>query len=202
MRVVFEDDCLVVVDKPSGTPTQSTRQSPQGGGDNLYDRLRADRPYVALHHRLDTAASGLVLFVVDPVVNAAIAAAFQEHRIARTYLAVAWGEVPGDAVWDRPVDGKPARTEVAVVGAARGMTALRLRPITGRKHQLRIHAALAGTPLVGDPRYGGEAMRRWPRLALHATALGLEHPVTGAALTVEAPLPADLEGLWRDATGA
>lgn len=200
MRTVFADDHLVVIDKPSGLPTQATRQSPQGGGDNAYDRLRAERPYVALHHRLDTAASGLVLFVVDPAVNAAVAAAFQGHRIARTYLAVAWGEVI-DTVWTRPVDGKTARTEIEVVGAARGLTALRLRPITGRKHQLRVHAALAGTPLVGDPTYGGEAMRRWPRLALHATALGLAHPATGEALVLEAPLPADLEGLWREAGG-
>lgn len=193
MTVRFEDDQLVIVDKPTGLPTQS----PKGGGDNLYDRLRAERPYVALHHRLDTAASGLVLFVVDPTVNAVIAAAFRDHRIARSYLAVAWGEVE-TGIWHRPVDGKPARTEVERLSGARGLTALALRPITGRKHQLRVHAALAGTPLVGDPRYGGDATRRWPRLALHAHRLGFVHPTTRAAIEVVSPLPDDLEGLWGD----
>lgn len=191
LRTVFRDAALWVVDKPAGLPTQAAR----GGGDNLYDRARAEAPYVGLHHRLDTAASGLVLLVVDPGVNAVVAAAFREHRIRRSYRAVAWGAVEA-GFWDRPVEGKAAHTDVEVVGRGRGMTALLLRPRTGRKHQLRVHAALAGAPLVGDRRYGGEASARWPRLALHAAGLGLAHPVGGAELALEAPLPDDLAPLW------
>jgi 23S rRNA-/tRNA-specific pseudouridylate synthase len=193
--VRYQGAGLVVVDKPAGLPTQAAR----GGGDNLFDQLRALRPYVGLHHRLDTAVSGLVLFTLDPDLNAPIARAFREHAIARTYLAVAVGEV-ATTRWERPVDGAPARTRVEVVGTGAGLTALRLWPETGRKHQLRIHAALAGAPLAGDRRHGGDAGRAWPRLALHATALGLTHPATGEEVEVRSPLPDELSELWARAS--
>lgn len=194
---VHEDDALIVVAKPSGLPSQA----PDGGGDNVYDRLRAVHPYVALHHRLDAGASGLVLFVVDPRANQAIARAFRDHAIARTYRAVGVGE-PAPGPWTRPVDGRPAHTDVDVDGAARGLCALTLRPRTGRKHQLRVHAALAGAPLAGDRAYGDAGVAaRWPRLALHAWRMALTHPLTGARLALEVPLPDDLAPLWLEATG-
>ncbi len=196
MIVVHEDRWLVVVDKPAGLPAQA----PAGGGDNVFDRLRAERPYIALHHRLDAGVSGLMVLSVSPDVNAALAEAFREHRIERIYRAIASGRVsPG--VWDRPVDGKPARTTVEVVGHASGRTALVLRPHTGRKHQLRIHAALAGHPLLGDRVYGEAIGRAWPRIALHAAGLALTHPGTGQPLVLESPLPPDLEPLWASVVG-
>jgi 23S rRNA-/tRNA-specific pseudouridylate synthase len=193
--VRYRDRWLLVVDKPAGLPTQA----PKGGGDNLFDRLRAEHAYVGLHHRLDTPVSGLVLFTLDPAANASVAAGFRTHAIARTYLAVAVGEVAATR-WDRPIDGAPASTLVEVAGTGAGLTALRLRPQTGRTHQLRIHAALAGAPLAGDRLHGGDAGRAWPRLALHAAALQLAHPVTGAPLGVESALPDDLAALWARAT--
>jgi 23S rRNA-/tRNA-specific pseudouridylate synthase len=193
--VRHEDRWLLVVDKPAGLPTQAAR----GGGDNLYDALRAARPYVGLHHRLDTPVSGLVLLTLDPAVNGAIAAGFRDHTHERTYLAVAVGEVAARR-WDRPIDGQPATTEVEVLGTGAGFTALRLRPRTGRTHQLRIHAALAGAPLAGDRLHGGEAGRAWTRLALHAAELRFTHPATGAAIHVHSPLPESLAGLWARAT--
>ncbi|MCB9699767.1 MAG: RluA family pseudouridine synthase [Alphaproteobacteria bacterium] len=190
VRVVYEDRWLLVVDKPSGLPTQQA----VGGGDHLLHRLR-DRPYVGLHHRLDAPVSGLVLLTVDREANAAVARAFQGHEIRRTYLAVASGAVRATR-WDRPVDGKPAATEVEVRAVARGTSSLVLRPQTGRKHQLRVHAALAGHPLLGDRQYGEALGRAWPRIALHATELALTHPMTGEPLTLSSPLPPDLEPLW------
>lgn len=180
----YRDRWLLVVDKPPGLPTQA----PRGGGDNLYDRLRAREAYVGLHHRLDAAASGLVLVTLDPSANRDIALAFRTHAVERTYLAVACGEVePG--VWDRPIDGEPACTVVEVAGRLGGRTLLRLRPRTGRKHQLRVHAAFAGAPLLGDRTYGGDP---FARLALHAAALALDHPVTGARVAVESELPREI----------
>ncbi|MEO0604307.1 MAG: pseudouridine synthase, partial [Myxococcota bacterium] len=153
-------------------------------------------------HRLDTVASGLVLFAVDPVVNAALTEAFRSHAVRRTYRAVVVGTGLAEETWDFRVDGKTARTRIAPLGTGRGCTAVRLHPETGRKHQLRVHAAMAGFPMCGDRRYGGEAARRWPRLALHASQLGFAHPVSGEATTVESPLPDDLVELWPASGGS
>ncbi len=185
----------MVVDKPHGLPSQA----PRGGGDCVVDRLKVARTYVALHHRLDTPASGLLVLSVSPDANPSLAEAFREHQVRRTYAAVLYGRADS-GVWDRPVDGKPARTRVDVQGAAHGLTAVHLYPETGRKHQLRIHASLSGAPICGDRRYGGDAGRRWPRLALHALRLELTHPVTGQPLRFEAPLPDDLRPLWEEAS--
>jgi 23S rRNA-/tRNA-specific pseudouridylate synthase len=189
---VYEDEWLLVLDKPAGLPTQAARQ---GAGDNLYDQARARHPYVGLHHRLDVPVSGLVLLTLDPRANEPIARAFRDHQIARSYLAVAAGEAqPGPWTW--PIEGKRAHTDVEVLGAGRGLSALRLSPQTGRTHQLRIHAAMAGTPLVGDRQYADASAWLWPRLALHAAQLALQHPITGAPLTLTSPLPSDLRELW------
>jgi 23S rRNA pseudouridine1911/1915/1917 synthase len=193
---VYRDRSLIVVDKPAGMPTQSARD----GDDDLFSQVRREFPRAALHHRLDQPASGLVLFAVDPAVNAAIAAGFREHTIQRSYRAVLVGEAR-DGTWDGAIDGKPARTDVTAVGRGEGMTAVELRLHTGRTHQIRIHAARAGRPIAGDRYYGGEAGTFWPRLALHAWRMTLAHPVSGEALTVESPLPADLIMLWGRAGG-
>ena len=103
--IVFQDRFFLVVDKPAGLPTQS----PKGGGDNLYDRLRADHKYVGLHHRLDTPVSGLVLFTLDKSVNAPIAAEFREHRIERIYRALVLGRIDAKGTWTEDLDGKKAR---------------------------------------------------------------------------------------------
>lgn len=193
LREVHRDRWIVVVDKPAGLPTQP----PHGGGDNVHDRLRASGAYVALHHRLDAAASGLLLFGLDRSVNAALARAFRTHAIARTYLAIGCGDVRDEA-WDRPVEGKAARTRVEVVGRGGGRSALRLRPETGRKHQLRVHAALAGAPLLGDRLYGGDPA---DRLALHAAGLAFAHPATGEPIVLSSPLPPELAAAWAAAGG-
>ena len=200
LSVVYEDAQLLVLDKPAGLPTQATRRS-ERGADNLYDRARARYPYVGLHHRLDVAVSGLVLLTLDPGVNEPIARAFREHRISRRYLAVVIGTVEEDTVWERPIQGKSASTEVRLEGYSQdgALTALRLSPLTGRTHQLRIHAALAGHPLAGDRQYADPSAWIWPRLALHATELSLEHPVSRAPLLLHSPLPPDLEELWERA---
>ena len=193
MTEVFRDRWLLVIDKPAGLASQAPRE----GGDNVYDTLAKVEPYVALHHRLDAAASGLLLLGLDKGVNVALAEAFRTHAIERTYLAVACGEVR-DGAWERKVEGKDARTLVEVLGRGGGRSALRLRLETGRKHQIRVHAALAGVPLLGDKVYGGDPA---PRLALHASGLAFVHPVTSEAVTLSSPLPPELVRPWAAAGG-
>ncbi|MBW1877177.1 MAG: RluA family pseudouridine synthase [Deltaproteobacteria bacterium] len=195
-RVAYRDRWLLVVDKPTGLATQPTRS----GEANLYDHVQGEEDYVALHHRLDRPASGLILLAVHRDANVALARAFREHQVEREYRAVLYGETVGGQ-WCRPLEGKPAHTEVVWMGQGSGMTAVQVRLRTGRHHQIRQHAAMEGTPVVGDRRYAGEAGRAWPRLALHAWRLSLVHPVTGAPIQVESSLPTDLEPLWVLAGG-
>ena len=193
----YEDDAIVVIDKPFGLPSQA----PRGGGPNAYDEVRRRLPRAALLHRLDTVASGLLLFSVDPTVNSALTDAFRNHAIRRGYRAVVAGTGIDRTTWDARVEGRNARTRVVPLGTGQGCTAVELWPETGRKHQLRVHAAMAGRPMCGDRRYGGDAARRWSRLALHAAELAFTHPQTGLLVTVSSPLPDDLVGLWRLASG-
>lgn len=201
----------MVVDKPSGVPSQGTADG-QPGLDTLL--AGPERPRVALHHRLDQPASGLMLLATHPDADAPLTEQFRAHRPRRTYLAVLAGGLdrlgppgPGPADgprrvrWDAPLDGRAARSTLTVLGAKGGLVAGRLTLHTGRTHQLRRHAAAAGLPLLGDRRYGGEVGGWAPRLQLHAVRLALPHPVTGAPLRLQAPLPDDLATAWRAAGG-
>ncbi len=196
-RIRFEDTWLLVVDKPSGTPTQRTETGESG----LYEALQKAFPGLALHHRLDRGASGLVIFGKHPDANKGLTTAFRDHAIGRTYLAVLDGEVK-DGTWAKKLDGKDARTDVRALGRGEGATAVEINLHTGRTHQIRRHAALAGRPVLGDRRYGGEVGDRWPRLALHAARLAFKHPVTGARVELDSPMPDDLIVLWRAAGGS
>jgi 23S rRNA-/tRNA-specific pseudouridylate synthase len=199
LREVYRDEWLLVIDKPFGLASQPARDS---DAPDVYTMLSAQEDYVALHHRLDRVASGLLLVGLDTSVNGALAEAFRRHTVVRTYAAVVAGRAPPKGTeWTGPIDGKHARTTVGPSVTASGMSAVWLRPRTGRKHQLRRHAAEARCPMVGDRRYGGDAGRWWPRLALHAARLSLTHPVTGKKLQLSAPIPDDLATVWRTAGG-
>lgn len=194
---LFRDDWLWVVSKPAGVPTQADR----AGTPDLVAALSRHTDYLGVHHRLDQPASGIVLFTVDTRANAAIAQAFREHTIERTYLAVLTGDLDGPERWAAPIDGRPATTHAAPLGRGAGLSAAQLRLETGRTHQIRRHAAQAGLPLAGDRRYGADQSHAWPRLALHAAALAVTHPRTGTRHRWTAPLPDDLAPLWRRAGG-
>jgi 23S rRNA pseudouridine1911/1915/1917 synthase len=189
---VWRDAGALVIDKPCGLPTQPTRE---GHALHVHGILAARERYVGLHHRLDTPASGLLLVTVERGANAAIAAAFQQGRVERVYAVVVVGDPGPEGVWDAPIDGQPARTRFTREGSAGGLSVLRVTLETGRTHQIRLHAAGAGFPVVGDRRHGGAAGRLWPRLALHAFELAFPHPRTGARVEVSAPIPEDLAPL-------
>ena len=194
---LFRDDWLWVVAKPAGVPTQADR----AGSPDLAAALSRHTDYLGVHHRLDQPASGVVLFTVHPGANAAIAAAFRDHTIERTYLAVLTGDLDGPERWSTPIDGRAATTHATPVGRGAGLSAARIHLETGRTHQIRRHAALAGLPLAGDRRYGADLAHAWPRLALHAAALAVTHPHTGVRHRWAAPMPDDLLPLWARAGG-
>jgi 23S rRNA pseudouridine1911/1915/1917 synthase len=189
--VHFEDEDIVIVEKPFGLPTQRDKK----GTDGLFELLQNNYEYVGLHHRLDRPASGLVLFTLSKRANREIGQAMSEHRITRGYQAVLVG-TPRVQVWTQDVGLKSAHTDLSIVSSAEGMSLVNVQLQTGRKHQIRRHAALNATPIAGDRRYGAEAGGWWKRLALHANTMALKHPITGDIISVQSPIPQDLLGLW------
>jgi 23S rRNA pseudouridine1911/1915/1917 synthase len=198
-EIVFEDDDLIIVDKPAGLVTAPTPESDRG---NLLDLLQRPRGgNVWLVHRIDRMTSGLLVFAKTPDANKALGERFAKHDVEREYRAVVAGALAADQTIDRPIQTKRAVTHVHVVEALPGATLIGARLETGRTHQIRIHLAGLGHPLLGDPEHGGEVSRRYrprpPRLALHAAVLGIAHPRSGETMRWERALPPDLAG-WLD----
>jgi 23S rRNA pseudouridine1911/1915/1917 synthase len=227
--VLYEDHHLVAVLKPPGLPTLP------GGGfleHTLLYRLRRRVPHAGILHRLGRWTSGIVLAAKSSTAHAAVSAAFRERRVEKRYRALAAGrpreemfpiETPIGTV-PHPIlgaihaaspDGRPSRSRVEVVEQRDGAFLANVWIETGRPHQIRIHLAAAGHPLVGDPLYaiGGRpapdcrALPGDPGYLLHATEMRLAHPITGAPLVIEAPPPRALSAhaagwLERDAPRA
>ena len=214
--VRYEDDDLLIVDKPAGLVVHPGSGNPAGTLLNaLLHRLPAQSalPRAGIVHRLDKDTSGLMVVAKREAAQAALVRALATHQVRREYLAVARGNVERALTVDAPIGrhpvarttmavvarGKPARTHVRVVERFGIATLVRCQLETGRTHQIRVHLAAIGHPLVGDPDYGGRRAKGgvldFPRQALHATRLALVHPRTGAALGVDSPPPADLAAL-------
>ncbi|MBV8761488.1 MAG: RluA family pseudouridine synthase [Deltaproteobacteria bacterium] len=200
-RIVHVDDAIIVVDKPAGLVSAPTPEASRG---DLLDQLAKQFGEVYLVHRLDLPTSGLLVFARTRDANKRLGDLFKLHDVDREYRAVAVGTVAAQTI-DRPIDRKRAVTHVTPLETLPGATLVACRLETGRTHQIRIHLAGIGHPLVGDRTHGGETERafrpRPPRLALHAAVLGFAHPVTGERVRWEAPLPADL-ATWLDALRA
>ena len=202
--IVFEDPWLLAVDKPAGLATQGTWATDRH---DLLALLKTQRPDLGLflHHRLDQGTSGLLLLAKDAKANPGLAAAFAGRDIEKLYLArvaeplaACTVEAPigrirgadpgrfgceGDLLEPRSArtDFRPATPE-EIAGLAPGHYVV-ARLHTGRTHQIRVHLAHLGRPILGDALYGGEPS---DRLWLHAWRLGLAHPVTGESLALEA----------------
>lgn len=194
--IVHLDEALVVADKPAGLPTVPGR--PVELHDCLWHRVRASVPDALVVHRLDMGTSGLVLFARGIEAQRALSRAFAQREVGKTYVAVVSGEVVGEAGeidlplaadWpNRPkqkVDhavGRPSLTRWRVLAREPGRTRLMLEPLTGRSHQLRVHLAAIGHPILGDTLYAAEAARHAAaRLLLHASALALRDLRDGTA---------------------
>ncbi|MEM1106031.1 MAG: RluA family pseudouridine synthase [Pseudomonadota bacterium] len=200
MVEVAPDWC--VLDKPPGLLSVPGRGPEKA--DCLMTRAEALIGSVFAVHRLDMETSGLIVAARTRQAVARLNAAFSERRAHKTYEALVWGEVAGDsgeidlpliADWPNrprqkvcPVEGKPSRTSWRVLARMAGCTRLRLHPITGRSHQLRVHLEALGHPILGDALYGAAASRgAAPRLCLHACALDLE--MTEGKISAVSPAP-------------
>jgi 23S rRNA pseudouridine1911/1915/1917 synthase len=192
--VVHEDDDIIVVEKPAGLLTAPTPESDRNNLASLLARRPGAGPVLVVH-RIDLETSGLLVFARTAEANRVLSEVFRTHALTREYLAVAAGVVPDTlTVIDRPVGGRRAVTHLAVAERlGTRATLLRARLETGRTHQIRIHLASAGHPVLGDGKYGSAAAPRAPRMALHATRLAFAHPITGAPLDFTSPWPPDLD---------
>lgn len=213
--IAYRDQHVLVVDKPAGLPTHPTENRRTG---TLVNRLLGMgvslsgvggplRPGVV--HRLDAGTSGLMMVACDDETHHALAAMLKRHDVDRRYLALVRGVVEHDRFEvDAPLGRIGARVRVDVAGGRRAETALEVRerldaatlleavPRTGRTHQIRVHLAAVGHPILGDRRYGGggadAASMGLARPFLHSWRLAFDHPITGERVEVEDPLPEDL----------
>jgi RluA family pseudouridine synthase len=211
VELLHEDSWLVAADKPAGILSQPAATS--RADERSFDQLLllhlavrdGRRPFVRLVHRLDRATSGVLLFATHSEALPPLDRAWREGRVARHYLAVVAGASEADELeLDQPIardpshswrfrvaaSGKPARTRVRTLATAGDGTSLLLCSLgSGRTHQVRVHLAAAGMPVLGDRLYGAPQRAEVGGLMLHALSLDLPHPRTAARLRIDAPLP-------------
>ena len=199
------DAWLLVVGKPAGLLSVPGRG--EGRDDCLISRVQAEYPDALIVHRLDMDTSGLLVLARGPEMHRQLSALFRDRQVDKRYAALvaghfdsAEGEVDLPLITDWPnrprqmVDhtlGKPSLTRYRVLAydPARNISRVALEPVTGRSHQLRVHMAALGHPILGDPLYGGSATALASRLLLHAEYLAFPHPATGEVRHFELPAP-------------
>lgn len=211
--LLHADRDLLVVDKPAGLLSVPGRQP--GWQDSALSRARRDHPQVYDVHRLDLDTSGVLILALRRKAEAALKAQFEAKRVNKAYLARVAGQPPDTGRVALPLSragglpprnvvdhdhGKPAVTDFRVLSRDADTALLLLEPRTGRSHQLRVHMASLGHPILGDPIYAPPAIRdAAPRLLLHAWRVAFDHPYSGERLEIEARAP---EGLTPPASAA
>lgn len=244
MPILYEDDHLTAVGKPAGIVVHPTARY---YASTVVKRLEARRPgeRVFPAHRLDRETSGVLLLSRTPEADRRVKVQFEARdTVTKRYLAISWGRADRaafrvdtpmtldlDAKYKvkmriaAPGEGLTAATDCEVLAerrspaTGRAYTLIRCTLLTGRQHQIRLHLASVGLPIVGDKLYGPDdglfargvddqltpedhALLELPRHALHAAELALDHPITGARLRIEAPLPQDLSAFWESLSPA
>jgi tRNA pseudouridine32 synthase / 23S rRNA pseudouridine746 synthase len=203
LSVLYEDAHILVVDKPAGL--LSVPGKLEGRQDCLISRLQAAYWDALVVHRLDCDTSGVMIFARTKQAQAYLGQEFEKRRARKTYVARIWGvmeqdrghvDLPLGSDWpNRPrqmVDhenGRPAQTDWEVIGRTATETRVRLHPLTGRSHQLRVHMLALGHPIIGDQIYATGDAGVAPRLLLHSESLSLHHPGSGESVTFCAPVP-------------
>lgn len=225
IKVLYRDAHVLVIDKPAGLvvhPGAGNRHHTLQNGLLALDPKLAAVPRAGIVHRIDKDTSGLLVVARSLVAHTALVAALAEHAVQREYVALCVGAMTGGGTVDKPIgrhrtdrlrmavrpDGREAVTHYRLVERFAHHSLLRVILETGRTHQIRVHMAHAGHPLVGDPLYGGRrqltaglsatqraALQTFGRQALHAAKLEFEHPVSGKLVSVESPLPRDFTTL-------
>lgn len=222
LNIVYEDEHLLVIDKPAGLVVHPGAGTPDGTVLNAllhrYPEI-AEVPRAGIVHRLDKETTGLMVVAKTIPAQIRLVYALQKRRITREYEAIVVGHMTAGGTVDEPISrhstqrtmmavnpmGKPAITHYRVAERFRAHTRLRCRLETGRTHQIRVHMAHINHALVGDPVYGGrlrpirnasvelsDFLRTFRRQALHATMLRLVHPITGEEMEWHSPLPEDM----------
>ena len=233
--VLHQDAALWVIDKPAGLVVHPGAGNRSGTLQNALlalDPALARVPRAGIVHRLDKDTAGAMLVARTPQSHAALVRALAAREIGREYLALCHGALTGGGTISEPIgrhrtqrvkmavraDGREAVTHYRIERRLGALTLVRVQLETGRTHQIRVHLAHLGYPLVGDPVYGGRrrlppgagpatvtALEAFHRQALHAARLSLKHPLTGRECVFESPLPADLttllEVIAREAIG-
>jgi 23S rRNA pseudouridine1911/1915/1917 synthase len=231
--VLHEDDAILAIDKPAGLPVHPSATYHKGTLTYLLrQQYGKDAPQIA--HRLDRETSGLILCGRTRAAERALKIDFENRRVSKRYLAIVRGEMPHDAGRiELPMDrakeglhilmevtpdgeGYPSATRYRVLARREGATLVALAPESGRQHQLRVHLAALGFPIIGDKLYGPEGVQPFldyidtgltdalqarlghPRQALHAYELHFTHPKTGEPTTLRSPLSDDLVALWNE----
>ena len=227
LDVVYEDKHVLVVNKPAGLVVHPGAGNPDGTLQNAllhYDPKLAVLPRAGIVHRIDKDTSGLLVVARTLEAHTALTEMIEAHDVQRHYEAICVGVMTAGGTIDKPIDrhptdrvkmairssGREAVTHYRVITRFRVHTHVRVQLETGRTHQIRVHLAHAGYPLVGDAVYGKRlvipkgssssfdaVLRGFNRQALHAAKLEFMHPVTGKPMSCEAPLPADMKQLLK-----
>ena len=201
-RLIHDDDQILIVDKPAGLLSVPGRGEDRA--DCLIARLRVAFPTVLLVHRLDMDTSGVMVFALTSHAQRHLGQQFERRQVKKSYLARLSGRLqPRAGTVDQPLmvdwpnrprqmihpEGRPAQTGWRVIRSDDDETRVRLNPLTGRSHQLRVHMANLGHPILGDPLYATGAAADFPRLMLHAETLRLRHPESNVTMTFSAAVP-------------
>lgn len=224
LDIVHQDEHLFVINKPAGLVVHPGAGNPQGTLMNALlhlDPTLAQLPRAGIVHRLDRDTTGLMVIARNLTAHASLVGQLADKRVYREYEAVSYGHMTGGGTVDQPIDrhphdrvrmavvpgGRPAVTHYRVLQRFTDHTHVRCQLETGRTHQIRVHMAHIGHPLVGDPVYARlrfprgasevllDALKGFRRQALHARRLGLVHPETGESCLWESPLPDDFLAL-------
>jgi 23S rRNA pseudouridine1911/1915/1917 synthase len=231
LDLIHADDDILVVNKPAGMVVHPAAGNPDGTLQNallFFDPAMDSLPRSGIVHRLDKDTSGVMVVARSLRAHTALVRQLQERTMSRVYRAVALGDLVAGGRVDAPIgrhpvdrkrmavvpSGRPAVTHYRVLERFGGATYLEVSLETGRTHQIRVHMAKLGHPLAGDPQYGrrkpakaGLSDEQWsaldsfPRQALHAMRLVLQHPANGEVMRFEAPLPEDFLGLLQTLQG-
>ncbi len=225
LEIVYQDDSILVINKPAGLvvhPGAGNLDNTLVNGLLFFDNALATLPRAGIVHRLDKDTSGLLVVARTEAARLNLIEQLSERTVNRDYLAVVNGRLIAGGTVNAPLarhpkdrrrmainqNGKPAISHYRVEERFRSHTLLRVKLETGRTHQIRVHMMHIRHALVGDPVYGGRAinpkgassklltaLRSFNRQALHATRLGLNHPVTGVYMEWEQPMPDDMQQL-------
>ncbi len=213
IEILFENEDVLVVNKPEGIASIPERDRSKESVRALLEAQGRGRIYVV--HRLDKEVSGVLVFAKNPSVHRELNRQFELRQVRKMYLAVVHGEVEREeALIERPVRafgsgrmgvdevlGKPSATKYRVLERMGGYTLLEVYPLSGRRHQIRVHLYSIGHPVVGDLRYGDrDTARRFPRLMLHARKVEFNLP-SGQRVAVESLVPASFRAVWEKLAG-